>query len=139
MRQKFFSTGAGSVSRERVAMVFFLIGTTIALTVAGQLLLKAGLMEVGVCPHDLREVPSFLVRSLMQPKVAGGLFLAFLAALAWIGAVSLSDISFAYPFMSLAIVLTLALSGPLFGERIPPTRWAGVALVCLGLVLASRE
>jgi drug/metabolite transporter (DMT)-like permease len=67
------------------------------------------------------------------------LILAFLAALAWIGAVSLSAISFAYPFMSLAIVLTLALSGPLFGEHIPLSRWAGVALVCIGLLVASRE
>ena len=120
-------------------MVFILIGATIALTVAGQLLLKAGLVEVGIWPQDLREAPSFLFRSLMHPKVAGGLVLAFLAALTWIGAVSLSTISFAYPFMSLAIVLTLALSGPLFGEQIPLSRWAGVALVCIGLLVASRE
>jgi drug/metabolite transporter (DMT)-like permease len=120
-------------------MVFLLIGITIGLTVAGQLLLKAGLLETGALPQELGNIPTFLVGALTNAKVAGGLLLAFFAALAWIGAVSLSAISFAYPFMALAIVLTLALSGVVFGEQVPLSRWLGVAVVCLGLILAARE
>jgi uncharacterized membrane protein len=43
----------------------------------------------------------------------------------------------AYPFMALAIVLVLALSGALFGEIVPLNRWMGVAIVCVGLVVAA--
>jgi len=60
------------------------------------------------------------------------------AALCWTGAVSTSEISFAYPFMALAIVLVLALSGVLLGEVVPIGRWVGVAIVCIGLIVAAR-
>ena len=60
------------------------------------------------------------------------------AALAWIVAISRSNLSFAYPFMALAVVLVLLLSGVIFQEEIPMNRWIGVALVCLGILVASR-
>lgn len=40
-------------------------------------------------------------------------------ALAWIDTVSLNDISFAYPFMGLVIVLVLVLVPAMFGESVP--------------------
>ena len=119
-------------------MAYVLIVATIGFTVAGQLLVKAGMLEVGAMPHRMKALPSFFFQAMINLKVVGGLVLAGLAALAWMGAVSLSDISFAYPFMSLAIVLVLALSGVLFGENVPINRWLGVILVCLGLVIAAR-
>ena len=120
-------------------MTYVLIAATIGFTVAGQLLLKAGMLQVGGMPAQMKAVPGFALRTLTNLKVVGGLALAVLAALAWMGVVSLSDISFAYPFMALAIVLVLALSGILFGETVPLTRWLGVVIVCLGLVIAARS
>jgi len=119
-------------------MVYILIGMTIALTVAGQLLVKAGMLQVGAFPHQVAGLPAFLVRALTNIRVVTGLGVAVLAAMSWMGAVSLSDISFAYPFMSLAIVLVLALSPLLFGESVSLVQWLGVALVCLGLFIAAR-
>ena len=123
---------------EEIKMAYVLIATTVGFTVAGQLLVKAGMLEVGAMPRQLDALPGFLFRSLTNLKVVSGLALAVLAALAWIGAVSLSDISFAYPFMSLAIVLVLVLAGMLFGEAISIIRWLGVAIVCLGLLIAAH-
>ena len=120
-------------------MAYVLIATTVGFTVAGQLLVKAGMLEVGAMPRQLDALPGFLFCSLTNLKVVSGLALAVLAALAWIGAVSLSDISFAYPFMSLAIVLVLTLSGVVFGENVPLNRWLGVIIVCLGLIVAARS
>jgi drug/metabolite transporter (DMT)-like permease len=94
--------------------------------------------QVGPFPDQLVNLFSFVIRSLTNFKVISGLVLAFLAALAWIGTLSISDISFAYPFMGLAIVLVLTLSGLLFGEPLPITRWIGVAIVCLGLIIVAR-
>jgi drug/metabolite transporter (DMT)-like permease len=67
-----------------------------------------------------------------------GLFFAVIASIMWMNALSLSDISFAYPFMALAIVLVLALSPLVFKEFVPWTRWLGVIVVCIGLWIASR-
>ena len=100
-------------------MSYILIAATIALTVAGQLLVKAGMLEVGPLPASLSDIWSFVLHVLTNLKVVAGLGLAVVAALCWTGAVSTSEISFAYPFMALAIVLVLALSGVLLGEVVP--------------------
>jgi drug/metabolite transporter (DMT)-like permease len=127
------------VLRNDVLMiVYLLIGTTICFTVAGNLLLKAGMLDVGTLPSQAALIPGFFFQSLTNPKVVAGLAMAFLAAMAWIGAVSQSQISFAYPFMSLTVVLVLLLSGLLFGEVVPINRWLGVIIVCLGLIVAAR-
>ncbi|MGA7729699.1 MAG: hypothetical protein WCD37_00355 [Chloroflexia bacterium] len=119
-------------------MSYMMIAATIAFTVAGQLLVKAGTIEVGSLPARLDEAWSFMFHSLTNLKVVLGLASAVIAALCWTAAVSVSDISFAYPFMALAIVLVLALSGLVFRESVPIARWLGVAIVCAGLVVAAR-
>jgi drug/metabolite transporter (DMT)-like permease len=119
-------------------MSYLLIAATIGLTVAGQLLVKAGMIEVGSFPGQLDQAWSFMFNTLTNVKVLLGLTSAVLAALCWTAAVSVSDISFAYPFIALAIVLVLALSGLVFRESVPIARWMGVAIVCVGLVVAAR-
>jgi drug/metabolite transporter (DMT)-like permease len=122
----------------RSPLVYGLIAVTIVFTVAGQLLVKQGTLQLGAFPKSWAGAGPFIVAALTNAWIVAGLACAAAAALAWIGAVSLSDISFAYPFMALAIVLVLALSPLLFDERISTLRWAGVAIVALGIWIASR-
>ena len=94
------------------------------------------MLEVGHTQVVL--LPQFILHTLTNPWVFLGLISAVIAALSWSIAISRSDLSFAYPFMGLAIVLVLALSERVFGETVPVTRWLGVVMVCLGLLIASR-
>ncbi len=119
-------------------MVYFLIGGTIFFTVIGQLLLKRATLELGLAPTQAAEIAAYLVRAFLNWQVLGGLASAVLAAALWLGAVSRSNISFAYPFMGLAIVLVLTLSPFLFGEQIPWNRWLGVLIVCVGIWVAAQ-
>lgn len=119
-------------------LVYAFIAGTILFTVLGQLSLKAGMIEVGAVPSDAKALVPFLWAAFTNWKVVFGLASAVMAAILWMGAVSRSDISFAYPFMALAIVLVLALSGVVFGEQVSLGRWLGVLVVCLGLVIAAR-
>jgi multidrug transporter EmrE-like cation transporter len=119
------------------SMALLFIVLTIAFTVAGQLLVKQGVLEVGTV-GGAGGLPRLVLRAITNVKVVLGLALAVLAAISWLVALSRSDLSFAYPFMGLAIVLVLALSGLIFDERVPITRWLGLALVCAGLWLSSR-
>lgn len=119
-------------------VAYVLIAVTIGCTVVGQILVKYGTQQLGSFPKSSAEAFPFLITALTNVWILVGLGAAVAAALAWIGAVSLSDISFAYPFMGLAIVLVLALSPLLFGEQVPLTRWIGVIIVCLGVLVASR-
>jgi multidrug transporter EmrE-like cation transporter len=113
------------------------IAVTIAFTVTGQLLVKHGMLQVGRGPSDLAVLPRYLLSALTHPSVFLGLSCAVVAALSWTIAVSRSDLSVAYPFMGLAIVLVLGLSGLLFGESIILGQWVGTAVVVIGLVIAG--
>ena len=110
---------------------------TILFTVVGQFLVKFGMQEMGPSPQGSGQLIAFLLRSLRNPKVAAGLACAIAAALAWMATLSRVPLSLAYPFMSLPMVIVLALSGVLLQEHTPWNRWAGVAVVCIGLVLSS--
>jgi multidrug transporter EmrE-like cation transporter len=48
-------------------------------------------------------------------------------------------LSFAYPILALGYVLTALCSWYLFNEAISPTRWAGIIVICVGVVLVSRS
>jgi multidrug transporter EmrE-like cation transporter len=117
---------------------FAFIFLTIALTVAGQLLVKWGMTQVGRAPNDIGQMPAFILRALFHPGSFFGLVFAFLAAFSWMAALSRCDLSFAYPFMSLAIVLVLTLTPWVFGEDVSARQWVGVSIVCVGLWIASR-
>ena len=119
-------------------LAYTLIAVTICFTVASQLLVKYGTQQLESFPKSLSEAFPFMLTALTNVWIVLGLGEAVAAALAWIGAVSLSDISFAYPFMGLAIVLVLAMSPLLFGEHVPTTPWIGVAIVCAGILVTSR-
>ena len=112
----------------------FFIFLTIALTVAGQLLVKSGMTQAGRAPADIKELPCFIAKALLLPAN----FLGFASAFSWMAALTKCELAFAYPFNSLSIVLVLALSSLLFGEKVLAQQWLGLAIVCAGLWIASR-
>lgn len=119
-----------------VGLTFILL--TLLFTVSGQLMLKHGIRSMGSAPAEFLKLPPYIFQALLNPFVAGGFICAALAAFSWMAALSRCDLSFAYPFMGLAIVLTLALTPLIFGERVQLHQWTGVALVVAGVWLASR-
>lgn len=121
---------------QRSGLVFIFL--CIASTVIGQLLVKYGMTQIGRAPSNSNEMPLFLIKALFNPAVFMSLVCALFAALCWMAAMTKCDLSFGYPFMSLAIVLVLALSPVCFGEHVSGKQWVGAGIVCLGLWVATR-
>jgi multidrug transporter EmrE-like cation transporter len=48
------------------------------------------------------------------------------------------ELSHAYPFVSLAFVLVVLCSAWLFNEPLNMTKLAGLALICIGIVIGSQ-
>lgn len=114
------------------------VAMCILFTVLGQLLIKYGMKQMGAIPADTGKVAGFMLKAVFHPANIVGLACAALAAFAWMGALSRIDLSIAYPFMGLAIVLVLALTPVCFGEKINTSQWVGVAVVCIGLWIGAR-
>ena len=113
------------------------VALTVAFTVVGQLAVKSGMGQVGSSPTQPGDLLSFLLRAFTNPRVVFGLVCAVVASAAWTVAVSRVPITVAYPFLSLGMVLVLAFGGAVFGEAVPLTRWIGVLIVFVGIVIAS--
>lgn len=119
-------------------MSYFYIFMTIALTVYGQIAIKWQVMKVGALPEPLPEKVAFLLHLLLNPWIISALLAAFLASVFWMAAMTKLQLSHAYPFMGLTFVVVLLASGFFFQEPITNLKVAGVALIFLGLVVASQ-
>ncbi len=125
------------MSDKMTPSIWLLMFATIALVVAGQLLVKRGMLDVGGA-NQAAQLPRFILRAVTNPFVLLGVAAVGIGAPCWLLVLAHANLSLAYPFMGLTIVLVLAFSGPLFGEGIPLNRWIGVGIVCVGLIVAAR-
>lgn len=120
-------------------MVYFLVLVSVVAMSGAQLLLKKGLLQVEGYPHNLTEVGSFFVKAYTNDGyVISAVILTIVTAFAWIVAVSEAALSQVYPFMALSCVLVAVFSMVIFKEDVSPPRWAGIGVICLGVVLVSR-
>jgi drug/metabolite transporter (DMT)-like permease len=121
-------------------MLIVLILFSVTLAATAQLTLKHGMNLVN---HELAPQKftlngdSFRV-VVAQPYVWGGLFLFGLSALVWLVVLSRASLSFAYPFAALTYVLILLFDQFVLDENVPGLRWAGVALIGVGIILVSQ-
>ena len=116
-----------------------LILFTVLSNAAAQIMLKRGMMTVGRVSLD----PSFLFGSFCQiainPFVIAGFFTFCISMASHMVVLSRVDLSFAYPFLSLAYVVVTAYAYFVFDEDVSQLRIGGIVLICLGTVLVSRS
>ena len=111
---------------------------TIFFTVYGQLVTKWQVALAGPLPQDMVGSIWFLLRLVLNPWVLSSLVAAFLAFLCWMAAMTKFELSYAYPFMSLAFVLVLGLSVALFREALSVPKLLGMVLIVAGIIVGSQ-
>ena len=131
----------GELSRSvnhRSLVDFVYIFAVIILTVYGHLVLKWQVVKAGAFPASFQERSLFLLHLILNPWIISGLFAGFLALLSWMAAMTKFELSYAYPFMSLAFALVLLSSALLFHETVTMAKGFGILLIMAGIVIASR-
>lgn len=112
---------------------------SVMLATAGQLLLRAGMDQVGYVGASRVTRPIELVLDVSaEPRVLAGLLLFGLSALAWLIVLSRAPLSFAYPFAGLTYVLVALFGKYVLNEDVPALRWFGIALIIGGIILVGR-
>jgi multidrug transporter EmrE-like cation transporter len=119
-------------------MGYIYIVLTILLTAYGQLVLKWRMNSLGELPKALLGKLIFLVKAIFDPYIFSSFFAAFIASLTWMAALSKFDLSFAYPFMSMAFVVVLIASYFMLNEPLNFNKIAGMLFIVMGLIIASR-
>lgn len=115
-----------------------LVALTVMLTVYGQLIVKWRVLQAGPLPAELTRKVVFLAGLLFDPWVMSSMCAAVVAALSWMAAMTKLELSYAYPFMSLAFVLVLILSAVIFHEAVTTPKVLGMVLVIVGLSISSQ-
>jgi multidrug transporter EmrE-like cation transporter len=119
-------------------MSYFYVACTILLTVYAQLVIKWRVIEAGTLPLETADKLWFLARLFVNPWVVSALAALLIAVATWMAAMTKLQLSHAYPFVSLAFVLVVLCSAWLFQEPLNMTKLAGLALVCIGIVIGSQ-
>lgn len=123
------------------AIGFFLVLFTAVLTMAANLMLRAGIDAAGGFTLDgLTETFHALVRLFMQPLFTLGFIIYFLGSVVWFRVVATEPLSLAYP-MLVSLTFTLVTAGAvlLFGEPFSLRKAVGLAVILAGIAIVSLE
>ncbi|MDD2546064.1 MAG: SMR family transporter [Burkholderiaceae bacterium] len=118
---------------------FGLILVGVLLNAAAQLLLKAGVRQIGhfeFAPANILPIGWSLATNL---PIIGGLSCYVVSVVVWILALSRVEVSIAYPMLSIGYVVNAALAYWLFGEAVGPQRLLGIAIIIVGVVIVARS
>ncbi len=121
-----------------ITWILILLG--VGLNAAAQLLLKTATRPLGqytVFNADTLS-SSILILCKSLPFWTG--MVCYGASLCvWLAALSKAPVSTAYPMLSLGYVVVAVVSVGWLGESMTPAKIAGIALICLGVVLVTRS
>jgi multidrug transporter EmrE-like cation transporter len=112
---------------------------SILFSVAAQFSLKAGMSSEAVRaslaqPFSIKTTPLILFNG----HIVLGFLLYGLGAVVWLMVLSRWEVSKAYPIVGLGFLFT-ALVGYWLGEAVSVYRLAGIALICVGILLVGKN
>jgi drug/metabolite transporter (DMT)-like permease len=106
---------------------------------AGHVLLSKAMRAVG----DLTEAPAahlgaMVLRAVTNPWLLGGLILQTAFFVMYLTLLSRTQVSQLLPMTALDYVVVALLARIVLADAVTPTRWAGIALIIVGVFLVSR-
>jgi drug/metabolite transporter (DMT)-like permease len=111
---------------------------TVMTNAAAQLMLKFGMINLGPISFTADTAILRIFQIVFNPWVFAGLFTFVISMASHLYVLSKVDISFAYPFLSLAYVAVAVFAWLVFKEDLGGLKIAGIALICLGTVLIAQ-
>jgi drug/metabolite transporter (DMT)-like permease len=119
---------------------FAFIISGVLLNAIAQVLLKAGTNALGGAIHlTMSNAFQTFVKVITQLPILGGLACYALSLVVWIMGLSRTDVTIAYPMLSLGYVVA-ALGAWLFlGETVSPQRLLAIGVIMVGVALLVRS
>jgi EamA-like transporter family. len=134
-----FCATIGEMTNQMLKTMVLMILAVTAGTV-GDLLLAKGMKELGdLSTMNLRGIMEVALRAMTEWKIVVGTAMLALFFFLWLAVLSWEDLSVALPLQALNYVLVALLAKYLLHEQVSPLRWAGIALVCVGVMLITKS
>jgi drug/metabolite transporter (DMT)-like permease len=121
------------------ADTYLLIFVMVLLGAIGDLFLKLGMARVGAASlTSPAAVIATLVRAFTTPQIWLGTGCLILFFVSYLLALARADYSFVSPAAATSYAVVAVLAWAMLGEVITPTRWAGIVVICAGVLLVSH-
>jgi multidrug transporter EmrE-like cation transporter len=118
---------------------FAFIISGVILNACAQLLLKAGTNAIGGAIHlTMSNWFQTFVKVVTQLPILGGLACYAISLVVWIIGLSRTDVTIAYPMLSLGYVVSAFGAWMFLGEAVSPQRLAAIGVIVIGVVLLAR-
>ena len=119
---------------------FAFIISGVLLNACAQVLLKAGTNALGgAISLTLSNAFETFIRVASQLPILAGLACYALSLVVWIMGLSRTDVTIAYPMLSLGYVVAAAGAWLFLGEAISPQRLLAIAVIMVGVALLARS
>ena len=118
---------------------FTFIISGVILNACAQLLLKAGTNALGGAIHlTMSNWFETFIKVVTQLPILGGLACYAISLVVWIIGLSRTDVTIAYPMLSLGYVVSAVGAWMFLGEVISPQRLVAIGVIVVGVVLLAR-
>jgi multidrug transporter EmrE-like cation transporter len=118
---------------------FAFIISGVILNACAQLLLKAGTNALGGAIHlTMGNWFQTFIKVVTQAPILGGLACYGISLVVWIIGLSRTDVTIAYPMLSLGYVVSAFGAWMFLGEAVSPQRLVAIGVIVIGVVLLAR-
>jgi drug/metabolite transporter (DMT)-like permease len=108
------------------------------LNAAAQILMRRGMLQTGGISFEVGALRQALPVMLKSGLLWMSVLCYGISLFLWMIVLSRVEVSFAYAFSSLGYALVAVMGAVFLGEHISIPRIAGIAVVCLGVLLISK-
>lgn len=119
-------------------MIFALILLGVLLNASAQLLLKAGMSQIGHFEFSMANMMPIGMKVMANPPIVTGLFMYVVSVGVWLLVLSRVQVSFAYPMLSIGYVVNAVAANYLFGEPLTSMRVLGIFIIIAGVYLVAQ-
>lgn len=120
-------------------IAFLILLVAVIFSVAGELLLKNGMNQVGLLSLRPDAFLGTMLRVLTTPSILVGFVCVGIAAVFWLSVLSRAPLSWAYPMLSLSYVLGVFAAAIFLKEPLNLSRILGVLIIVSGVALVYRS
>lgn len=107
--------------------------------VVSQTIIKWRLEQIKAIPSDFSNKFYFLLSFMFDKWFLLAVALTFIAGLLWIVSLTKFELSYAYPWVSLAFILMMMVGVFIFNEQFTMYKLIGTLLITVGIILATQK
>ena len=120
-------------------IVFSLILLGVLLNAGAQLMLKAGMTQIGHFEFSMANMMPIGLKVMGNPPIITGLCMYVMSVVVWLLVLSRVQVSFAYPMLSIGYVVNALAANYFFGEPLTSMRMLGIFIIISGVYLVAQS